>query len=89
MATGGCPTGPVLDPALGLVVGDAEQEEHIGRVRAPAHTEPHVVGVDQRRRCDGQVQAARRLDQARDGRIQGQQQLAESNTGGLHVVRFY
>ena len=89
MATGARSAGPRVDPALRLVVGDAEQKEDIGRIRARRQPQPHIVGIDQRRRRHRQVQAARRLDQAHHGGVQGQQQLTQPDTGRPHIVRFY
>ncbi|CKR38642.1 Uncharacterised protein [Mycobacterium tuberculosis] len=79
----------IVDPAHRLVVGDPDQEEHIGRARRGRQAQPHVVGIDQRRRRHRQVQAARGVHQADHGRIQRQEQLAEPHAGDPHVVRSY
>ena len=78
-----------VDPAQRLVVGDAKQEEDIGRARCRRQAQPHIIGIDQRRRPHRKVQAAWRLHQADHGRVQREQQLAQPYTSHPHVVRFY
>ena len=70
-----------VEPAQSLVVGDAEQEENIGRARRRRQPQPHVVGVDQSRRRHRKVQAAWGIHQADQGRIQCEQQLAQPDGG--------
>jgi hypothetical protein len=70
-----------LEPAHGLGVGDAEQEEQIRRAGTDRQAKAHVVGVDQGHRPDRHVEAAGGLHQRHHRAVQGQQQLTESEAG--------
>ena len=73
------------DPAHRLGVRHAEQEEQIRRTRADREPEPDVVGVDERHRTHRHVQATGRLDQRHHRAIEGEQKLAETQPGCLHL----
>ena len=75
------PADLLLDPAHGLGVGHAEQEEHVGGSRAERQPQPHVVGVDERHRAHRHAQPAGRLDQRHHRAVQGEQQLSEPQPG--------
>ncbi len=72
----------LLEPAHGLGVGDAEQEEEVRGTGADRQAQPDVVGVDEGDRADRHIQAAGGLDQRDHRAVQGQQQLTEPEAGG-------
>ena len=75
-----------VDPAHRVHVVQAQQEEDVGGACAGGKAERDVVLVDQRRRGDGQIQTARRLDQLHQRRVQREQEFSEADTVGPHIV---
>ena len=65
MAAGTCPgSGELLfQPAHGVGVGDAQQEEQVRGTGADRQAQSDIVGVDEGHRTHRHIQAARRLDQ--------------------------